>query len=261
MKNRFLLCFAVTFFVLMFLPIRAFSQDKYVFDNANRLHDAEIDALEARIAAIKSAYQFDVVIVAEKSIDADPMVYADDFFDYHSFGSGNGGALLLQVTESRDYWMSTFGKGKFGGETLFTEFAFDATEKHIVEFLRTDDSYGAYNAFIDDAEKYLILASKGRSYNILSDTMHIFIIAALALSFIIALVMVSIWKRQLNNARGDSFARDYIVQGSLKFRTQSDKFLYKTASKTAIPESSSSSHSGSHSSSSGRSHGGRGGKY
>ncbi|MDR0815496.1 MAG: TPM domain-containing protein [Bacteroidales bacterium] len=248
---------------LLFLPILAFSQEKQVFDNAGILSADEIAALQARIAAVKSAYDFNIVIVTETNIgDAEPMDYADDFFDYNGFQNETGGALLLQVTETRDWHISTFGKGKLGGETIFNTYALEKTGENIVGYLKKDNPAGAYNAFMDDVEKYLQLATDGKHLSSFSNSITLFIIGGWVLAFLIALGIVTVWKHQLNTARGDKQARAYIVAGSLQFNESADRFLYSTISMTAKPkESSSSSGGGSHTSSSGSSHGGSGGKY
>jgi uncharacterized protein len=259
--------FATFVLVCMFLSARAFSQGQYVFDNGEMLSDTERSALEARIAAIKRAYSFDVVLVTEESIyGEEPMVYADDFFDYQGggFGNENGGVLLLQVTGTRDYCISTFGVGTFGGETIFNELALDASEKHIVKFFKADNSFGAYNTFIDDVEKYLAIAAKGGTYNFLYEYILVFIIIAWVIAFIIAAVVVNRWKAKMNTAKGSGEAAAYIVPKSLQFTEKTDTYLYSTTTSMVRASSSSSSgHSSSHShtSSSGRSHGGRSGHH
>jgi uncharacterized protein len=249
---------------LLFLPVLAFSQENQVFDNAGILSADEIAALQARISAVKSAYDFNIVIVTETNIgDAAPMDYADDFFDYNGFRNETGGALLLQVTETRDWHISTFGVGKFGGETIFNTFALGKTGNNIVDYLKKNNPAGAYNAFIDDVENYLQLAADGKHLSPLSNNITYFIIGAWLLAFLIALGIVTVWKGQLNTAVGAKQARAYIVAGSLQLSESADRFLYSTVTMIARPKESSSSSSGggSHTSSSGSSHGGGGGKY
>jgi uncharacterized protein len=260
MKKHFLCYFTVILLIFVFLPSLVFSQDR-IFDHAGLLNTGEIAALEARAAVIKTAYDFNVVIVTETTIgDEDPMDYADDFFDYGGFAEGEGGALLLQATEYRDWHISTWGLGKLGGETIFSEYALDKTEKNIVSFLGNDNPAGAYNAFFDDVEKYLGLAAAGRHFNFFTENIYLFIIGSWVLALLVAWGIVSGWKRMLNTAVGDPFAHAYITPGSLQFSERTDTFLYSVITKTARPKDNDKSGS-SHTSSSGNSHGGRGGKY
>ena len=246
----------------------------YVNDGAHLMTDSQVSALNERIAAIRNAYDFDVVLVTEETIRGwEPMDYADDFFDYRGggFGNGeNGGVLLLWVTDTRWAWFSGYGLTPLGGETVFNEFTISASDKHLDKYLKADeggvdDIYGMYNGFLDDVELYLGLAAKGRHYNILHEYLHVFLIIGWAVALLIALITVSVWKKGMNTAKGSGHAAAYIVPESLKFAVKTDTFLYSTVSKTLRQSSSSSSgghsRSSSHRSSSGRSHSGGGGRH
>jgi uncharacterized membrane protein YgcG len=182
---------------------------KHVYDSPHLLTDAEINALNERIVAIRNAYDFDVVLVTEESIyGEDPMDYADDFFDYRGggFGNGkNGGVLLLWVTDIRWAWFSGFGTTPLGGETIFNDFTIAASDKHIDKYLKADeggvdDTYGMYNRFLDDVEQYLGLAAKGRHYNVLHEYLHVFLIIAWIVALLAGLIIVSVWKAGMNTA-------------------------------------------------------------
>ncbi|GHV82762.1 hypothetical protein AGMMS50212_01020 [Spirochaetia bacterium] len=248
------------------------AQKIYVNDGLHILTGDQINALNARITAIKNAYDFDVVLVSEESIyGEEPMVYADDFFDYRygGFGNGeNGGVLMLWVKDIRWAWFSGFGLTPLGGETVFNDFTIGVCDKHIDKYLKADeggvdDIYGMYNRFLDDAEKFLKLAAQGKSYNILYEYLHVFLIILWAIALLISLIVVNVWKVGMNTALGSREAAAYIVPGSLKVTNKNDTFLYSTVSKTAKSSSSSSggSSGGSHRSSSGRSHSGGGGRH
>jgi uncharacterized protein len=272
MRKCFLSRFLLTFFYIVLLPSVIFAQNQHVFDTTNALSVSEKSILEERIAAIKNAYDFDVVLLTEETIyGQEPMDYADDFFDYSGFGNGeNGGVLLLWVTDTRWAWFSGYGLTPLGGETVFNEFTISASDKHLGKYLKADeggvdDIYGMYNGFLDDVELYLGLAAKGRHYNILHEYLYVFLIIVWAVALLIALITVSAWKKGMNTAKGSGHAAAYIVPESLKFAVKTDTFLYSTVSKTLRQSSSSSSgghsRSGSHRSSSGRSHSGGGGRH
>jgi uncharacterized protein len=245
-----------------------------VIDNAGLLSAEQVQTLEHRIEEIAAQYNFDLVIVTEKNIGgaapetrASVEAFADDFFDNNGYGRGDdrNGALLLQVTETRDWHISTRGKGPLGGEAVFTDYALTQSGNHVLAFLQKDDPYGAYNSFIDDAAKYLAVAAEGGHYTFFREWLWLFITIAWVVSLLIGFIVVSAWKSGMNTALAGEQAAVYIVPGSLQFTAKDDKLLYSTVSKTAKAQASSSGGgsggSRSHIRSSGSSHGGRGGKY
>lgn len=237
-----------------------------VIDNAGLLSAAEKDSLEQRMASVASAYDFDLVIVTEKSIGgADVEAYADDFFDNNGYGLGRDrdGCLFLQVTGSREYWFSTSGRGIGVLNTADGfAYAFGKLEKDAVKFLRNDDPPGAYRAFIEDWETFLSLEAKGRRYNFFHEWNLALVAAAWLLSLLIGFGIVQVWKAQMNTALSQTQAAAYMVPGSLTFSQRTDRFLYSTTSQTRRQtQSSSGGGGGIHTGSSGRSHGGGGGRY
>jgi len=245
--------------ILVFFSAPAFARDRIV-DNAGLLSSGEKAQLSKLMDAIAAAYNFDLVIVTEKDIGSkSPMDYADDFFDYNGYGLGEDrdGCLFLQVTRGRDYWFSTSGRGMklLDGNST----AFNKLEADVLRHLKTDQYFSAYEAFINNMEKFLSLEARGRSYNLFYEMNLIFTVVAWVIAFIIGLLIVSGWKRKMDTAFLQTHASAYIVPGSLVFKEQKDRFLFSRVTK--IRRQTQSSSGGSHSSSSGRSHGGRGGKY
>jgi uncharacterized protein len=255
MKKKLIILLQAFLFIVV-----SISAQSRVADNAGLLSGGEIQELEWLLAGIASTYNFDLVIVTETSIGgASPMDYADDYFDYNGYGPGadRDGCLLLQVTETRDWWFSTSGRG-IG---ILNSVAGNRLEKDVVKFLRRDEPAGAYRAFVSDWEKFLILDAKGKRYSFIREYSLALYIGAWVVSLIIALVAVQIMKAKMNTALPKTEAEGFIVPGSLVFTKQKDVFLYSTITKNKRVQSSSSSGAGTHISSSGRTHGGRGGKY
>jgi len=237
--------------------------EERVVDRAGLLYPGQKSSLMDRLNSLSEKYRFDLVIVTENSIaDASPMNYADDFFDYNGYGLGAGrdGCLLLIVTGSRDYWISTSGRG-IG---LLTAYAFEKMESDALQSLREDNYYAAFTSFLDNWEKFLILETKNRRYGFLEQWNFVVVLIGWLIAFIIGFIVVHIWKGGMNTAFLQTQADSYVVNGSLAFDTKTDRFLYSTVTKTArqTEGSSLSSSSGrSHTSSSGRSHGGGGGRF
>jgi uncharacterized protein len=248
---------------LLFLPVlfailagTAFAQERIV-DNAGLLNDSQKEDLRRLTDAIYQEYSFDLVIVTERSIgNARPMNYADDYFDYN--GYSQNGCLFLQVTGSRDYWISTAGTGI----EILNSYAFNKLETNTVRFLSADNYYEAYMAFIQDWELFLSLDQNYRSYNFFYQWNSVLVAVSWVIAFVISLIVVHVWKTGMNTALPQKAAAAYVVPGSLAFKVKSDNFLYSTVSRTRRQtETSSSGGGGIHTGSSGRSHGGGGGRY
>ena len=257
MKKKSIFVCAVMSFICFSAPL--FGQDRLV-DNAGLLDSSQARNLEQELDRVSKTYDFDLVIVTEKSIgSASAMDYADDFFDYNGYGLGGDrdGCLFLQVTEDRDYWFSTSGRGT----DVYNTAAFNRLESEVVKHLKKNNYYDAYLAFVKTSEEFLKLDAKGRSYNYISAYFPVFIIASWILALLIGIIVVAAWKKDMNNALLMTQAGSYMVPGTLSFTERRERFLYSTVTRTEKPKSTSSSGGGIHTSSSGRSHGGRGGKY
>ena len=254
--KRFVTALAV---LIIFFSAPLFARDRIV-DKAGLLGGTEKAELEEMAELIASSYNFDLVIVTEKTIGgAEPADYADDFFDNNGYGSGEDrdGSLLLQVTGSRDYAFSHSGRGI----KIMNSSAEDRLEADVVSFLGKNDPAGAYRAFIAAWEEFLVLDAKGRSYNFFHEWNTPLVVAAWIIAFIIGFLIVQSWKMKMNTALPQTQAAAYVVPGSLSFTRQSDRFLYSTVTKTKKQKPPSSSSGGIRTSSSGRSHSGRSGKY
>ena len=247
--------------LIIFFSFPLAAQDRVV-DNANHIPDAYKERLKNSIASLSSAYNMDLVIVTERSIgNQTPMNYADDFFDNNGYGIGSNrdGCLLLNVTDTRDIWVSTSGRA-IG---ILNDAALDKVLDDVVKNLKAGNYYGAYNSFLTNWEEFLILESKDRNYNVIHRNNVFIIIGIWVFAFGIGFITIRIWKKGMNNAIAQTHAAAYVVPGSLAFTEKKDSFLYSTVTKVKRENSSSSSGSrgGIHTGSSGRSHGGGGRRY
>ena len=238
-----------------------FSQERVV-DNAGLLSPSERNILMYHLDYISVTYKIDLVIVTENSIGgANPMDYADDYFDYNGYGLGNDrdGCLLLIVTGTRDYWISTSGRGI----KILNSYAFKKLESDALKFLREDNYYAAFNSFLENWGKFLVLDSKNRSYNFFYQWNAVLVLISWLISLSIGFIVVLVWKKGMNTALLKTQADAYMIPGSLAFNEKTDKFLYSVVTKTERQQddASSSGGGGTHTSSSGRSHGGGGGRY
>ncbi len=108
-------------------------------DNAGLLDEDEALELESKLDEISQEYDCDVVILTEETINgAEPMDYADDYFDYEGYGMGedNSGILFLIMMSERKWWISTHGEAIYD----FT----DAGQEYMAEQFQSDLSDGYY---------------------------------------------------------------------------------------------------------------------
>jgi len=259
LKNILKLFLLINIFILTF---PAFTQER-IIDNAGLLSPSQKSTLTSRINYISNKYKFDLVIVTEKNIGGfRPVDYADDFFDNNGYGQGRNrdGCLFLQVTETRDYWISTSGSGI----DILNNYALNKLSSDIVKSLSAGNNNEAYNVFLLNWDEFLALDEKGgRRYNFFHQFNTAILIIVWALALAIGFITVQVWKSGMNTALSKTQASAYIVPGSLAFKVKNDTFLYSTVTKSARQTEVNSGGGGgrSHTSSSGRSHGGGGGSY
>jgi len=139
--------------LFLLFTFQVFSRDRIV-DNAKLLNNTQKNNITRIIDSISILYNFDLVIVTETDIgNKAPRDYADDFYDNNGYGFGGNkdGCILLQVTGSRDYWVSTCGRGI----ELFNLFIGNKLLDDILKFLKADNPYEAYYSFINNWENIL----------------------------------------------------------------------------------------------------------
>jgi uncharacterized protein len=242
--------------LLLSVPLYAQNQiTERIIDNADILTVTEKTSLERLMEGVASKYNFNLVILTEKHIGTDAINHSWNFLDSKGFGGETwDGCLLLQSTGERDYALTASGRG----DKILNSSAYDKLEKDVVSLLRQDDYAGAYEVFIRDWEKFLVLESKGRSYNFLceSGTHAILLIVAWLTAFFIGFLAVRAMKAKMNTALSAKEADTYIVPHSLILTQSRDNFLYSTVTKSkrqsAPPSSGRSISSGGRSSRSGK---------
>lgn len=229
--------------------------DIRLVDEAGLLSDSEYNRVLSRLDEISEKLQFELVIVTKDSIGgASAMEFSDDYFDYNNYGYGEerDGALLLINMEEREWYISTSGLGI----KALTDSRIQKTGEHIASYLGDSDNEQAFQAFIDDCDKYVTRAKGGR----LPFPWGRNIVIALAAGLAVGVMVIAVLKGQLKSVTGKGAATDYVVNNSMKVDESRDIFLYANISKRPRPKESTSG-SSTHSSSSGRSHGGGGGHF
>lgn len=256
------------------LPVPDERLQPRLVDDAALLSESEQSSLLARLDEISERQQLDVVVVTNNSLDERTVEqYADDFYDYNGYGYGedDDGILLLVSMDTREWAISTFGKGI----DVFTDDGQKYITDKITSYLHDGDYYEGFNCFADLCDEFISQYNEtGVAFdydNMPKEPFGWFgalagaSIIGLAAGLIVALSL----KSQLTSVAPQATANAYAKKGSLNVTERTDLFLYHNITRTAKPkdnEGSSGGHSHSggsstHTSSSGRSHGGSHGHF
>lgn len=232
-------------------------------DEAGLLTDQEKSGLLARLDEVSERQKMDIVIVTTNSLHgSSAMDYADDFYDENGYGYGLGkdGVLLLISMEERDWWISTCGYGI----TAFTDGGIEYLSEQFLKDLSDGKYEAAFQTYISQCDDFITQARKGRPYdraNLPHEPLTpLWILAALGIGLVSALIAVAVMKGRLKTVRSQGAAGSYVREGSMHITDSREFFLYRNVHRTARPKQTSSG-SSTHTSSSGVSHGGGGGKF
>ena len=259
MKRILILLISLTMIVLA-ISLPSYAAGVRVDDRAGVMSAAEKSTVENTAKTISEKYNIDVVVVTTNEIDLTDlsdyefeyrlMNYADDYYDYNSFGKD--GFLLLVAFDGNDigFWISTSGKCY----DYFTEDDFsDIQYAYSKDFRSRGYTHGQA---IDNA----LGRCSGVIKSYRSVSPFLFVIAAV-IGLIVSAIVTGSMKRKLKSVRSKPAASDYVKKGSINITHSSETFLYTNVSRVRIESNSRSGGShGGHYSSSGSFHGGGGGR-
>ena len=218
-------------------------------DEAGIVPDSAEAEILSLLDSISEKRKFDVAIVTVASTNgADPMDFADDYYDYNGFGYGQNrdGALLLISMEPRYIWISTCGKGTKVLRDV------DPLIDTFYDYILADDFASACRTFAEETDSTI------GSFNMRP---IILIPISLVIGFIISSIIVSGYKeKQRKTVKSNAKATNYAISNSLMLANSANNFLYSNVAKSPIVQNTarSSGGGGVHVSSSGTSHGGGG---
>lgn len=269
---------------MLSLSLTAFASENHVpclVDKADLLTSEEESMLEQHIQSCREELQLDIVIVTTYGTDGKGVQgYADDFYDDngYGYGSSNSGILLLIDMESREWYMSTRGEAIY----IFTDYDLDALEQKILPWLSDGEYYRAFLAWLSELPPYVKAYRNGSpmdgyvppdAYDSPSgDEIYYYddhvgipvrpFPIGLIVGLVAAVITILVMRSQMNTAKLQKSAVNYLKDGSFHLRRRSDMFLYSRVSRRAKPKNNTSGGGSSvHRSSGGVSHGGRGGRF
>jgi len=232
--------------IFIFNPITVSAEKSLVFDDAILFTEEEITKLETEANGLSNTYHMDIVIVTTKDTDGKTSrEYADDFFDYESFGVGDNHDGIL--------------------------FLIDMDNREVFDNVVSGDYYEAANGFLKGTNDYLESGIPSSQYNkseyikpknkLTFTDIIISLVGGILTSSIFYFTIKSVYKTPRN---GNSFA--YKENSFVNLTSNEDKLIDTFVTHRIIPKptdnsNSSSGRSTTHTSSSGNTHGGGGRKF
>lgn len=270
MKKLFALFVSLVILACLVLTASASGTTK-LDDNARIIDDAREPSITQRIEKISADNNVNIAVVTS-TVDAInawgetlsehnlsgyiPYAdYADEYYDY-LFGRNTDGYLFLIVpdfdAEGDLLYVSTSGEC----EDIFEYELYSLGSAFRYEYNVENNYADGIMGFFDQSEFIFAeykeeLARKSRF------PFGTYLIAALAIGFIVALIVTSVMKGKLKSVKRQTNANSYMRQGSMEVSVAQDIFLFANVTRTPRQtQSSSSGGGGGHTSSGGGHHGG-----
>lgn len=224
--------------VLPVLPVQA-SELGYVTDAAELLTYEEWQELENLCSSLSDRYGCGVYIV---TVDDYTAYGSGDVFDvtygiYHSYAMGKGaqrnGLVLLLSMEARDFALFVYGEE---AEYAFDDYGQAELETIFLPYFGEDDWYGGFQAYAQTCGEFLSLAEAGEPVRA-DPTMMILI--AIAVAFLISLVVVNLMKLGMRSVRRQTDAQHY-RSGALNLTVRHDQYTHTTETRRKIETNSGS---------------------
>lgn len=238
-----------------------------IYDFAELLTDSEEEKIYQQAQDYIDKTDFDLAIVTVSDYTKEcngncSRTYADDFYDYNTFGmdSDHSGVLFLVDMQYREIYMSTTGKAM----DMYNDYRVDAILDAIYQEFSNQDYYQGITKFMTILENYDTIGlanSKDSHYSIMSDgsiQRNIPWLLILGVPLLITVIVMAILISKNKLVRVATSSREYLDKSSLDIKVVGDRLVHTHTSKTPIYHSDGGGGGSSHSGSSGVSHGGGG---
>lgn len=163
MKKKYIIY--ILLFAIFFIPNIVRAENKTpsvdstekVYDFANIIPDEKEETLRKAALSFMEEFDMDLVIVTIDynpygRLDSDIDLYGKDFYDYNKFGlnSSRDGILFLIDMYNRAPAFVTTGKAQL----IYDDARREATLENAYTYLTSENYYGAFKSYINDAVKY-----------------------------------------------------------------------------------------------------------
>lgn len=203
-------------------------------DKAHLLTTSERAQVQAQLQAVEQKYGIRCAVVTMGSIgNAKPGIYANQLIDKVFNDGPNGNIVFLQVTDQRQWYISTDRKLKdVVVDIPGTEYISKAT----IPYLKKGDEAGAYKTYAKRVDDLMAYYNKhGKGWQPEKEFPWLAVVGAL----IAGVVVASAYKKSLiaamSNVRREVSADAYLDQGSFALENEHDTYLYTNVTYTPKP--------------------------
>ena len=229
-------------------------------DKAHLLTASERAQVQAQIQAVEQKYGIRCAVVTMGSIgNAKPGIYANQLIDKVFNDGPNGNIVFLQVTDQRQWYISTDRKLK---DVVVGIPGTEYISKAAVPYLKKGDEAGAYKTYAKRVDDLMAYHNKhGKGWQPEKEFPWLAVVGAL----IAGVAVASAYKKSLiasmSNVRREVSADAYLDQGSFALENEHDTYLYTNVTYTPKPKQGHRGAGSVSNSSSDGGHGGGGGGY
>ena len=229
-------------------------------DKAHLLTASERAQVQAELHAVEQKYGIRCAVVTMGSIgNTKPGIYANQLIDKVFNDGPNGNIVFLQVTDQRQWYISTDRKLK---EVVVGIPGTEYISKAAVPYRKKGDEAGAYRTYAKRVGELMAYYNKhGKGWQPEKEFPWLAVVGAL----IAGVGVASAYKKSLiaamSNVRREVSADAYLDQGSFALENEHDTYLYTNVTYTPKPRQGHRGAGSVSTSSSDGGHGGGGGGY
>ena len=229
-------------------------------DKAHLLTASERAQVQAELHAVEQKYGIRCAVVTMGSIgNTKPGIYANQLIDKVFNDGPNGNIVFLQVTDQRQWYISTDKKLK---DVVVGIPGTEYISKAAVPYLKKGDEAGAYKTYAKRVDDLMAYYNKhGKGWQPEKEFPWLAVVGAL----IAGMAVASAYKKSLisamSNVRREVSADAYLEEGSFALENEHDTYLYTNVTYTPKPRQGRRGAGSVSTSSSDGGHGGGGGGY
>ena len=229
-------------------------------DKAHLLTASERMQVQAQLQAVEKKYGIRCAVVTMGSIgNAKPGIYANQLIDKVFNDGPNGNIVFLQVTDQRQWYISTDRKLK---DVVVGIPGTEYISKAAIPYLKKGDEAGAYKTYAKRVDDLMAYYNKhGKGWQPEKEFPWLAVVGAL----IAGMAVASAYKKSLiaamSNVRREVSADAYLEEGSFALENEHDTYLYTNVTYTPKPRQGRREAGSVSTSSSDGGHGGGGGGY
>lgn len=218
--------------------------ERYIFDDAGLLSEADVAALNERAKMLSEDYHCNVYMF---TIEDTQGMYIEDCSEYIfdtlmlGYGEDRSSVMLLLSMAEREYNVMAYGYGN----VVFTDYGKDKMADSFLPYLSDDDWYAGFSDYLDTCEYYFEMSAAGTPFD--SDTdpagKMLFHVAGtligLAASVLIAFLFAKLTERKLMSSMISTGlaenADDYVAETPYIYDVD-ERFTYTTTTSIYIPD-------------------------